>query len=85
MTQQVYERTVHVWAIPHVITVYQKSEAVWLAVGDYRGKRIEANGSSADVAANYWADAARFIAANFNKSVSLTLAMRVTVQSAFCF
>src|SRR5215468_7769857 len=37
MTRQVYERTVHVWAIPHVITVCQKSEAVWLAVGDYRG------------------------------------------------
>jgi hypothetical protein len=33
---------------------------VWLAVGDYRGERIEANGSSADVAANYWADAVRF-------------------------
>jgi len=32
MTRQVYERTVHVWAIPHVITVHQKSEAVWLAV-----------------------------------------------------
>ena len=25
MTRQVYQRTVHVWAIPHVITVYQKS------------------------------------------------------------
>jgi hypothetical protein len=60
MTQEAYERTVHVWAIPHVITVYQKSNAVWLAVGDYRGERIEAKGSSADVAANYWADAARF-------------------------
>jgi hypothetical protein len=59
MTRQVYERTVYVWAIPHVITVYQKSETAWLAVGDYRGERIEIEGSSADVAAK-WVEAARF-------------------------
>jgi hypothetical protein len=40
-----HERTVHVWAVPYVITIYQESEAVWLAVGDYRGERIETNGS----------------------------------------
>jgi hypothetical protein len=59
MTGQVYERTVHVWAIPHVITVYQKSETVWVAVGDYRGERIEVTGASANVAAK-WVEAARF-------------------------
>jgi hypothetical protein len=53
------ERTVHVWAIPHVITVYQKSGTVWVAVGDYKGERIEIEGSSADVAAK-WVEAARF-------------------------
>jgi hypothetical protein len=58
MTRQ--ERTVYVWTIPHVITVYQTSNTVCLAVGDYRGERIEAEGSSAEVAAKYWADAARF-------------------------
>jgi hypothetical protein len=52
------ERTVHVWAIPHVITVHQKSGTVWVAVGDYRGERIEIEGSSADVAAK-WVEAAR--------------------------
>jgi hypothetical protein len=57
MTRQ--ERTVHVWAIPHVITVYQKSGTMWVAVGNYRGERIEVEGSSADVAAKYWGDAAR--------------------------
>jgi hypothetical protein len=57
MTRQVYQRTVHVWAIPHVITVYQKSKTVWVAVGDHMGERIEVQGSSANVAAN---DAARF-------------------------
>jgi hypothetical protein len=54
-----HERTVHVWGIPHVVTVYQKSETVWVAVADYRGEGIEAEGPSADAAAKYWADAAR--------------------------
>jgi hypothetical protein len=56
--QQAYKRTVHVWAIPHVITVHQKSGTVWVAVGDYRGERIEIEGSSANVAAK-WVEAAR--------------------------
>ena len=59
MTRQAYERTVHVWAIPHVITVRQKSEAVWVAVGDYMGERIEVEASSANVTAK-WVEAARF-------------------------
>ena len=46
-------------AIPHVITVTQKARTVWEAVGDYRGEPIRVKGSSADVAINYWADAAR--------------------------
>ena len=58
MTRQVYERTVYVWAIPHVITVHQKSGTVWEAIGDYRGERIEVEGSSAKVAAK-WVEAAR--------------------------
>jgi hypothetical protein len=59
MTRQAYERTVHVWAIPHVITVHQKSGTVWVAVGNYRGERIEIEGSSANVTAK-WVEAARF-------------------------
>jgi hypothetical protein len=59
MTRQAYERTVHVWAIPHVITVYQKSKTVWVAVGDYMGERIEVEASSANVTAK-WVEAARF-------------------------
>ena len=58
MTRQAYERTVSVWAIPHVITVHQKSKAVWVAVGDYMGERIEIEGSSANVTAK-WVEAAR--------------------------
>ena len=58
MTRQVYERTVHAWAIPHVITGYQKSETVGGAAGDYMGERIEVEGSSANVAAK-WVEAAR--------------------------
>jgi hypothetical protein len=59
MTRHVYQRTVYVGAIPHVITVTQKARTVWVAVGDYRGERIEVKGSSADVAMKDWADAAR--------------------------
>ena len=59
MTRQAYKRTVYVWAIPHVVTVYQKSKTVWAAVGDYMGERIEVEGSSANVTAN-WVEAARF-------------------------
>jgi hypothetical protein len=59
MARQAYKRTVYVWAIPHVITVHQKSKAVWAAVGDYRGERIEIAGSSANVTAK-WVEAARF-------------------------
>ena len=55
----VEERTVYVYAIPHKITVARKSETIWVAVGDYRGECIEVKGSSADIAAKYWADAAR--------------------------
>ena len=58
MTRQAYKRTLYV-AIPHVVTVYQKSKTVWAAVGDYMGERIEVEGSSANVTAK-WVEAARF-------------------------
>jgi hypothetical protein len=58
MTRQAYERTVHVWAIPHRITIHQKSGTMWEAVGDYKGERIEVKGSSANVTAK-WVEAAR--------------------------
>ena len=59
MTRQAYQRTVYVSAIPHVITVHQKSKTVWVAVGDYMGERIEVEGSSANVTAK-WVEAVRF-------------------------
>ena len=55
----VEERTVYIYAIPHKVTVAQKSKTVWEAVGDYKGERIEVKGSSANIAAKYWAIAAR--------------------------
>ena len=36
----------------------QKSQTVWVAVGDYMGERIEVEGSSANVTAK-WVEAAR--------------------------
>jgi hypothetical protein len=32
---------------------------VWVALGDYMGERMEVKGSSADVAAKHWIEAAR--------------------------
>ena len=55
----VEERTIYVYAIPHKITVVRKSKSVWEAVGDYKGEPIGVKGSSADIAAKYWVDAAR--------------------------
>jgi hypothetical protein len=54
------ERVVEVWGKRHTITVYQKSKSVWVAVGEYMGKRIEEKGSSASSAAKHWAETARF-------------------------
>jgi hypothetical protein len=59
MTRHEYERTVHVWAIPHVITVSQKSKTLWVPARYYMGERIEVEASSANVAAK-WVEAARF-------------------------
>jgi hypothetical protein len=55
----VEERTVLLYDTPCTITISHPSNTVWVAVGDYRGERIEVKGSSANNAAKYWADAAR--------------------------
>ena len=54
------QRKVSVWGKPHIVSVHQKSKSVWVAVGDYMGKRIETKGSSASSAAAHWAEAARY-------------------------
>ena len=45
---------------PYEITVYQKSRTVWIAVGDYMGKKIERKARSARSAASHWRAAARY-------------------------
>jgi hypothetical protein len=52
---------VTVWDKPYEITVYQKSRTVWVAVGEYMGKTIEAKGSSQRSAAMHWKEAARYL------------------------
>ena len=56
----VEERTVLLYDTPCTITISQPSKTVWVAVGDYRGERIEVKGSSANNAAKHWVDAAHF-------------------------
>ena len=54
----VTELTVKVWDEPHLIRVYRKTKSFWMAVGDYRSKRIEITARSAASAAEHWSRAA---------------------------
>jgi hypothetical protein len=55
----VKERTVLLYDTPCTIAISHRSMTVWVAVGDYIGERIEVKGSSANVAAKHWVEAAR--------------------------
>jgi hypothetical protein len=54
------KHTVNVWDEPHEIAVRQKSKSVWIAVGEYMGKRLEVKGRTESQAANNWREAARY-------------------------
>ncbi len=53
-------RTVEVWGKRYTVTTRKKSKSVWIAVGDYMGKRIEVEDRSEATAIKGWRDAARF-------------------------
>jgi hypothetical protein len=53
-------RTVLLYDTPCTIAISHPSKAVWVAVGDYIGERIEVKGSSANVAVKHWVEVARF-------------------------
>lgn len=55
------EHTVRVWGTPHKVTVYQKSKTVWIAVGEYRGERIEVKSQSQGSALKLWSETARYM------------------------
>ena len=40
------EKTVRVWGKFYAIRIYQRSKTVWIAEGDFEGKRITAKGST---------------------------------------
>jgi hypothetical protein len=44
----VEERTVLLYDTPCIITISHPSKTVWIAVGDYKGERIEVKGPSAN-------------------------------------
>ena len=52
--------TVIVWDRPCEITVYRKSKALCVAVGEYMGERIETRATSERSAAAHWREAARY-------------------------
>ena len=55
MKQQVYVQDELV-----EIDVYQRSKTVWIAFGEYRGKKHEVTRSSPATAARAWANAAKY-------------------------
>ena len=54
------ERTVKVWSEPQKIRVYQTSQSIWIAIGTYMGKPIQAKGRSESSAAAHWQIAAQY-------------------------
>jgi len=56
----VEERTVLLFDTPCTITIFHPSKTVWVAVGDYKGERMEVKGPSANTAAKNWVDEAHF-------------------------
>ena len=53
------ELTIYVGGEPHRVRIYQESESVWTAVGDFSGKRVEIKGRSEMSALGGWRLAAR--------------------------
>ncbi len=56
------KRLVKVWEgdEPCEITVVQKSKSVWIAAGEYMGKRFHVEGRTTNNAAAKWRDAAHY-------------------------
>jgi len=54
------KREVYLGTELHVIEVYQRTKSFWIAVGEYRGERIEVKSTSASAAEKHWLGAARF-------------------------
>ncbi len=54
-----FKRTVSVWDKPHQVTVCQKSEGVWIAVGEHMGERLEVQGRTDTQAVSSWRHAAK--------------------------
>jgi hypothetical protein len=52
--------TVMVWDKPHEVAVRQYSKSVWIAAGDYMGKRIEVKNTSRGAAIKRWREAAEY-------------------------
>ena len=47
-------RRVEVWGKSYTVTTHQKSKSVWIAVGEYMGKRIEVKDRSKATAIKRW-------------------------------
>jgi len=51
---------------PYEVTVYQPSEGEWIAVGEFKGERLEVKGRSDTHVAGVWREAAKHRSQLFN-------------------
>ncbi len=54
------DHTVEVWGKSYTVFTHQRSKSVWIAVGEYMGKRIEVKDRSKATAIKRWQEAARY-------------------------
>jgi hypothetical protein len=54
------KQRVTVWGEQVDVDVYRHSKTIWIARGEYKGKRYECRASTLGSAAKAWADAARY-------------------------
>ena len=52
--------SVKVWETVVEVKVNQQSKSVWVAYGEYLGKKYEGKGRSANIAAASWKERARY-------------------------
>jgi hypothetical protein len=50
--------SVNVWGKPYAVSVYQKSEAVWVTVGEYMGGTIQVKEKTGREAVKRWIEMA---------------------------
>jgi len=76
------KHTVSVLAKSYTVTVEQKSQTIWVAVGNYMGERLEAQGRNEAKALRHWYEKARYIGNDGNSAPPEKAPMKKPVAKA---